>query len=393
MAENKINKFENMDAKIQALKPKQGKMFVEPLQQDVLPNHFNMLHGKAIDLLSGFFGKNFVTDSFTGVGIMKNRGICLKLESTDEIIVNGLRPSTLKLLVAAIGDFTARNHTGEGKKNREINYNFAIPIEQYALLCKCDIVRHEIDKTGKTKEQIKAERLKEEKRADRAYSKFKKKVLDDLKFLRLVSLNFSEKVEGREQEFDLAIISSKGKGIEARRKDGHINGYIVGTFDPNFAAYLLRLPQTTFLTSFFALDERKENLIGLAYKLQIHYFMYNNQIADTSNTLKVSTLLKYLSYPTIDKVRADNHSWEERIKEPFERLFDSLKGDIISDWSYGEENYTFTTYEEWINGKIYFELANAPDNTAQIENFQKKAAENKKKREQRKKRGQKRKEA
>lgn len=372
---------------------KQGKMFAISPHNETLPNHFNMYHGKATDLLSCFLGKSFEMDNFTGRGIIESKGIRLKLESTNEILKSGLKESTLKLLFAAIGDFTARNgNKSNNPAASEINYDFYIPIEQFALLCNCDIVRHEIDKTGKTKEQIKAERLREEKRADRALTKFKKKVLNDLNILRLVSIQFYEKLEGREQEFDLGVISSKGKGIEARRKDGHVNGYITGTFDPNFAKYLLKLPQTTFLTAIFAIDERNKNAFKLACKLQLHYFMYNNQIIGTANTLRVSTLLSYLSLPEIEQVRNDSHSWDERIKKPFEELLDRLvkKDHILTTWNYGEENYIFNTYEEWINGKVYFELQDPPDNSKQIEQFKKQAAENAKKREKEKQKKKKR---
>jgi len=323
-------------------------------QESYLP----MLHGKATDALAGMSSKSGTNNPLTGALTITNKEVKVLVSQFNQL-TGTLGINTHKLLSVGVAQFTAGNNVG-GKAPDNLTYNITIPLKEYALQCGYDVEEHEKD----TPE----EQEKEARRASNALKDAQKKIKKDLDILRNSSISWSEKVKGKAGDFlDLAIIGSKGI-----RK-----GYIYMVFDPAFSQYLIKLPLTQYPKALLKVDARHSNAYNMGLKMTEHFNMDNNQIRGTAQLLKVSTLLDSLELPTIDIVRTSRKSWEERIKEPFEKALDALtQCGLLSDWRYShskgvemtdEEATSFTTYEKWESTLVHFTLADAPDHTARLE--------------------------
>ena len=202
---------------------------------------------------------------------------------------------------------------------------------------------------------------KEALRAKRTLDNVRRKVKKDLELLYNASISWKEKIKGKDADFaDVRILG--GKGIKA----GRINI----EFSLSRAKYLIQLPLALYPPALLSLDERNNNAYNIGLKMAFHYSNDNNQIRGTAPLLKVKTLLECTNLPTISEVRTKERSWDERIKEPFEKALDALTGcGVLEDWRYShskgeemtdEEATSFKNYEEWADRLVHFILRNAP---------------------------------
>ena len=164
------------------------------------------------------------------------------------------------------------------------------------------------------------------------------------------------------------------------------------TFDPVFSEYLLKLPIGQLPVKLLGVDARSYNAYYIGLKLSFYSSIDNNIYRGTNQILKVKTLLKCTDLPDISTVRKQRKSWEERIKEPLEKALDTLYSiGVISDWYYSkskgvrltDEEATTFDYESWIETRVHFELANAPDQTERLERKAKRIEKAKEKKEKR----------
>ena len=182
------------------------------------------------------------------------------------------------------------------------------------------------------------------------------------------SLYFEDSVKGKQGDFAIANILGKGSISK---------GNIVIEFTLSMGEYLIQLPLTQYPIALLSIDERNNNAYNMGLKMTEHYNMDNNHIVKTAQLLKVRTLLQPTTFPTISTVNKNRNSWEDRIKEPFERALDALtQCGLLNDWRYShsqgiemtdEEAKSFTTYEEWESTLVHFTLKDAPDHTARLE--------------------------
>lgn len=346
--------------------------FTEKIPFNQLPNvtataeekesYLPMVHGKGTDSIATMARVTIDENKLNNTGVIQRGDVKLVIRKFNELS-GTLGVSTHKLLSTAVAKFTAINNNEKTKNIKALALRVAIPLKEYVKRCGYDIEPHLID--GMTTE----EQEKEVKRAENTLKNARRKIKKDLLLLASSSLYFEESVQGKKSK-DFSIANILGKGSIAK-------GYIVIEFTLTMGEYLVQLPLTQYPLALLKVDERNDNAYIMGLKMTEHYNMYNNQIKQTAQLLKVSTLLKNTDLPTIDKVTRNRNSWEERIKEPFEKSLDALtRCSFLSDWRYSfskgvkmtnEEATSWGSYEEWADTLIYFTLKDAPDHTARLE--------------------------
>lgn len=317
-----------------------------------------VLHGKATDAISRMSGSKPTRNPLNNTGSIERGEVKLIIKSLDTL-TGKLGVSTHKLLSIAIAKFTELNHTGRGEDRTFREANVSIPLKDYALKCGYDVEEHPTDNPEEAE--------KEALRAKRTLDNVRRKVKKDLELLYNASISWKEKIKGKDADFeDVRILGSKGI------KAGHIT---LGFYLP-IAEYLIQLPLALYPQALLSLDERNNNAYTIGLKMAFHYSNDNNQIRGTAQLLKVKTLLEYTNLPTISEVRTKKRSWDERIKEPFEKALDALTGcGLLEDWRYSrskgeemtdEEATSFKNYEEWADTLVHFTLRNAPNHARRI---------------------------
>lgn len=347
---------------IDIVRARVGLWYVEP-ESSFLP----VLHGKATDAIAKMTTKSSLlqVDPITHSGEIATgkKGSEVKgvIKNIDKI-AGSLGVSTHKLLMTGVAQFTDINHTGA--KAREVKQTeVKISFDEYAKRCGYDIEPHEV--------QTPEEKKKEANRVKSARKNARKKIDKDLELLYNFSLSWKEKVKGRDGDYtDVRLIDKKG--IQS--------GYITMNFSKDFSDYLAQLPINQYPVALLGLDERKPNAYSIGLKLSNHFNTDNNIGKGTAQLLKVKTLLEYTDLPSIEEVRASKKSWEERIKEPFEKSLEALvacglleegdgwyychsKGVRLSD----EEAQHIDSYEVWEEILVKFTLRDAPDHRDRLE--------------------------
>lgn len=349
---------------------------IVPIEVNESPSYLPILSGKGTDSIRDVLGSPAVTNEITKETSFKS--------GTTEIIIKGrdkatgmLGVSTDKLLRRSIAQFTAINNTGEKKKSVNTK-TVLIPLKEYASDCGYDVYEH----TTSTE----AEAKKEAKRAENQLNNFRRKVKKDLDIIYDANISWKEAkaYKGKQADYeDVRVL--QGRGIR--------NGYIKLTFSDDYASYLITLPINQFPRSLLKLDERNRNAYEMGLQISFHYNMDNNQIVNTADRLKVSTILESgrLELPSIDDVRKKRKDWRERIKEPFERCLDALhRCGFLEDWYYchpkgerlsdEEASALDKDYEAWAETLLHFSLVDAVDHTPRLEAKKQRAEENKKSR-------------
>lgn len=317
-----------------------------------------VLHGKAIDAIPRMSGSKPTKNPLNNTGSFASGEVKLIIKNLDTL-TGTLGVSTHKLLSIAIAKFTELNHTGRGIDRTLATAKVSVPLKEYALKCGYDVEEHPTDNP----EAAEAEAL----RAKRTLDNFRRKVKKDLELLFDAFISWKEKIKGKSTDFvDVRILG--GKGIKA--------GYITLEFSLSLAEYLIQLPLAQFPLALLSLDERNINAYRIGVKMGFHASNDNNQIRGTAQLLKVKTLLENTNLPTISEVRTKKRSWDERIKEPFEKALDALTGcGLLEDWRYShskgeemtdEEATSFKNYEEWADTLVHFTLRNAPNHARRI---------------------------
>lgn len=320
-------------------------------------NFLAMYHGKATDSLARVSSKGAKINPITGSATIENGDIKVVIQKFTDLQAT-LGVNTHKLLSVGVARFTALNNYSR-RGETSLQYAIQIPLEEYAYFLGYDVIQHPTE----TPEEAEAEK----KRANNALKDAKKKIRKDLDTLGAMELTWEEKVKGKAGDYQaLHIVGSRGIR----------NGFINITFDPVMAEYLAKLPVTQYPIALLGVDARNSNAYSMGLKFTEHYNLDNNQIIGTANRLKIETLLSYTSLPSYEDVFKARKSWEERIKEPFEKSLDELtiKG-VLSNWKYTaskgaeltDEEATPTSYEEWKELFVEFELRDAIDHTERLE--------------------------
>lgn len=225
--------------------------------------------------------------------------------------------STHKLLRVALSQFTQNNHYGA---TSGIKYRVDIPLKEYARALGYKI---DVDPTAKDQD-------KEKSRASEELKNARKRIRQDLDILFACRAEWKEVVKGNAGDF--------GKCQFFDRVSIH-NGIITLDFGRYISDnYLSKLPLTYFPLALLSIDGRNENAYQIGLAISDHYNnIYNHIGTGNPSLLSVKTLLDKTTLPTIETVRKNRRSWEERIKEPFETALDKLyQAGVISDWKYSK---------------------------------------------------------
>lgn len=320
-----------------------------------------MVHGKSTDALAGMVGMPIEVDRGNDTGVVKKGTTRLVIHGFDTLKQKRtLGVSTQKLLCTAVAKFTELNPTGTNTKERRVRFpDVYIPLMEYALDCGYDVAERETA----TEEEAKAESLRVKRLVDNA----RRKVKTDLGLLFSFAMTWEEEAKGKTKDYlDIRLIE----------RQGIHNGYIVIGFSQSYCESLIDLPLTQFPRALLAVDERNIHAFRLGYRMSVHSNMDSNIKKGTAGLLKVKTLLGHTSLPDISTVRKGRKSWEERIKEPFEKSLEALMAcGVLEDWEYSkrkgdlmtDEEASFTGYEAWAESLVHFTLKNAPDHTARLQ--------------------------
>lgn len=337
--------------------------------------HLPIANGKATKAIASMNSRGMKPDRITGDLTITSNEVKLAIEKFNSL-PGTLGISTHKLLYKAISEFTAQNHMGNVSGIK--SYTVKFPLKEYALQCGYDIEEH----PASTPEEAEQER----KRIKNTLDNFRKKVKKDIGLLLSFRLTWEENIKGKPYSFDSMNIMGRG-AIK--------NGIVDIEFTVSMAEYLIQLPMSQYPVALFGVDERNTNAYIIGLKMAEHYNNDNNLIAGTANLLRVKSLLAYTSFPDLDTVRADENSWELRIKEPFEHSLDVLtQSGVLADWRYSHskgaemsdtEAVNFESYEEWADTLIYFELKAPIDHTERLAKIADKKQKNKEKNPRKKK--------
>ena len=318
-------------------------------------NTLNMTvpNGKASNALARVSRKYQQEDPITRISSITVNGVTIKNGEPGALT---LGIGAHKLLKTAEAELLQWNHYSRSKNAEPTTFRVAIPLYDYMLALNDNI------KARKTNTPEEAQ--KEKNRINSLQKKLRKDIKKDLDTLHSVTLNFVEVVRGKEESFlDMDIISTKGiiRG-----------GMICMTFNPDYAEYACKIPQSKYPKALLKIDSRSNNAYSMGIKLTEHYNMDNNVKKGTESRLKVDTLLKCTDLKSIEEIRRSRNSWQQRIKEPFENALDQLTGIIIKDWEYThskgiklskKEAYNITNFEDWENLYVDFVLLDPEDHT------------------------------
>ena len=159
-----------------------------------------------------------------------------------------------------------------------------------------------------------------------AMKNFRRKLSKNLEALRLAGGTWTEKIQGKESTF---------VGLNLIGKYELNGNLLVIEFSVSVAEYLTSLPLINYPRSLYKIDDREFNTFSIGEDMCIHYSQDNNVIKNTEGKLTVKTLLKHTSFPKYDQLKQHKWSWEEKVKEPFEKALDKLtQCGFIKNWKY-----------------------------------------------------------
>lgn len=310
-----------------------------------------MLNGSATNQLmslnSSFIAP--VIDHITGEATIENGTLKLSIAGYNEL-TSGFRVSTCKLFDACTIALTQANpYRG---RDSELKPTVSIPLERYMELCG-------IPNTKTSKD------------------KMRRKVKEDLDTLYHVSMEWTETSGKKQRDFAKMRICDKV---------GIMQGNITLSFSPDMARYLTNAYYMQFPYELLKVDERNANIYPLGRKLMLQNSMDNNRNRGTANIISVNSLLAVCpTIPTYEQVMSTDRAVDRRIKERLETALNALP---FIHWEYSnskgapltEEQLTATDYKTFSDLYVYFEVIDAPDQTARLERKAEKIKAQKKKR-------------
>lgn len=243
-----------------------------------------------------------------------------------------------KILRYIIAAFTEKN--SHGTQNPQLRQRLFLSLDDYAKAIGANIDTED--------------RLKN-------FKKKLKKNLDNLK--EDTTFSWTETIRGKDKNYaNISFIS----GYKITKDT------IVIEFSLTAAEYLVSLDtMIQYPRSLYAIDDRDYNTFAIGEAMNLHYSQYNNVVRGTEQMLSVMKLLEVTSLPSYEKIKQAHSSWEQKLKEPFEKALDHLhQRGFLKDWSYSkakgikltdEEASQITSYEKFVSLYIWYELNDYPE--------------------------------
>ena len=313
-----------------------------------------MVHHKATDSIASMVGAK-EERNLLGAATLTSGEVKLVIDGLERL--GGLLGvSTHKLLSVSMALFTDQNHLGAGHQSALRTAEVAFPLKEYATLCGYEVTPRQ--KTGDPELD-----KKETARAKSQLDKVRRKVKKDLQLLLASSLSMHN--------------VNDWAGINVLGSESLTRGLITVEFSSKIAKALIKCPITQYPTALLRLDERNANAYAIGLAMAEHFNMDNNQLRGTAQILKVKTLLEKTTLPSIEEIRKQRTSWEDRIKEPIEVALDALHANgVLEDWRYSkskgaeltdEEATNFSSFEDWAETRLFYILKNAPNHAPRLE--------------------------
>lgn len=272
-------------------------------------------------------GKELEIDHITGTGTITTDNIIITIPNYEQL--TGLKTSTYQLL-----DAICIALTESGTRSPTVT----IPLSEY----------------------MKIRGLKDRKSA-------KEQVRADIDVLRVTSISWEEKTNGKSYSF----INLADSGRVER------NGDIVFTFGTSFFNIISGYPVMPYPTELFRINSKRH---PYAYMLGRKIAEHKNMNNDKKNgdIISVKTLLTAANFPTYEEVMEGNRNITERIIEPFER--DLTACENIFSWEYCHRNnepledkeLENMNYQLFENLLIHITWKNYPERTPALEEGNKK---------------------
>ena len=256
--------------------------------------------GTATNTLSSIISnkKKKTSEIFDDIAIVKKGEFSAEILNHSKI--TGIRTSTHKLLDEFMNCFTEGNQK---------NLIVSLPLSTHM--------------------QIRG--LKDERKA-------RQQIKEDLATLSNIQFSFTQKIEGKPQNFfNIKIIGSHG--IE--------NSIIKASFDSAFYNIILKYPFMSMPRSFFALsDKNNPNSYHLGRRITLHKNM--NYGKKNEDIISVRTLLEACpNLADYEEIRKKKQQYTQKIIDPFERDMNALEEELT--WEYCHSNGTPLTEEELEN--------------------------------------------
>ena len=231
--------------------------------------------------------------------------------------VHKIGVGTAKLFRYAATKFTKLNSANEKGKN--LNLRVFFDAKDFAAVTNTEITSEDTMKN------------------------LRRTIKKDLETLLHSSVEAEEKIKGQKTHYSglnyIGKYDIKGNTIEIE-------------FTLTMGEYLTSLPLLTYSQALYRINNREINAYAIGEALCLHYSQENNVVKETENKLRVETLLNYTSFPTWEELKEHKWSWEEKVKEPFERALDILtQCGFLKDYSLCYEGGIEISDEEMITGK------------------------------------------
>ena len=232
--------------------------------------------------------------------------------------VHKIGVGTAKIFRYIVSEFTKRNASNE--QSGKLKLRFFIDAKEYARLNGVDT------------------------NSDDAMKNFRRKIKIELHTLKQCGPEWTEVVKGKERPYGGMNYIGKYE----------VNGDTVEIeFTLTMGEYLVLLPLLQYPYSLYRLPDREFNAFAIGEAMCLHYSQDNNVIRGTEGKLKVETLLSYTSFPKFGEIKEKKLSWEQKVKEPFERALDILyQCGFLKDYSLCYEGGVEISDEAVIAGAI-----------------------------------------
>lgn len=204
-----------------------------------------------------------------------------------------------------------------------------------------------------------------------AMKNFRHKIKVDLEKFKQAGATFTEKVKGKPTRY---------AGLNYIGQYDIKGDTIMIEFTLGMAEYLVTRPLMSYPRSLYSLDDRDANAFAIGEAMCRHYSIDSNVLRGTHGRLRVETLLQCTSFPTYDELQAQKSGWESNVKERFEKCLDRLyQCGFIKDWGYDTETAEISSYREFIDVILWYELNDFDDTATRAKAITEKRAEKMKK--------------
>ena len=276
----------------------------ETPEHEEAPIYRPMLHGPGLDSLAQISTRETPEqDKIIDTAVYTGPNYRFTMIEYSEILGNGLRVSTQKLLDALVMDLTLKNNRGSRPKTTTA----IIDLEEYMRRCGKDI-----NKSNKDKER--------------------RKIKEDLDALYRLSLEWKERTGNQAGGADKAGSKNFVK-MRICTTIGIIkNSQIVVNFTPEIAEYLTNSYIMWYPANLLKTDDRNPCTYHIGRKLLIHHNNLNNQKGGTASIISVKALLDSTRDIPSEAEVSGRHFYQCRIKPLLKALDALVEKEVLKKW-------------------------------------------------------------